>query len=316
MSSVPRKLHTRLPQRFNRPVTPATRSFVERRHKRIRQYRTERRRRFLRRVGGWLAEGLSSCRRWLPLLGAALAALAVALVLFSPLLRIREIRIVRTEGRINVQEVLSALGPIYGSHLVFLSRHDVETRVREAVPDLASVHVEKSYPSQLSVRIVLHPLIARLRIEHQQKQATPSATGALLSASGSQLQQFDYLTDTGVYVASSAALHEVSLPVIRVVDWGVRPLPGTVLLSFEFLDRLQRAEQVLTREFGLQVRTRTVFLRAREFHIDTPTFSLWFDLRTPLQAQLGRLRTFLKSVKMQQIREYVDLRLAGRVVYR
>lgn len=92
-------------------------------------------------------------------------------------------------------------------------------------------------------------------------------------------------------------------------------MPGTVILPPEFFDRLRRAENALTLEFGQQVGLRTVYLRAREFHLDTPAISFWFDIRTPLEAQLQRLRTFLKAVKLPEVKEYIDLRLTGRVVY-
>jgi hypothetical protein len=59
-----------------------------------------------------------------------------------------------------------------------------------------------------------------------------------------------------------------------------------------------------------------VYLRAREFHLDTPKLSFWFDLRSPLEEQLQRLRTFLTVVKFPEVKNYIDLRLIGKVVYK
>jgi hypothetical protein len=59
-----------------------------------------------------------------------------------------------------------------------------------------------------------------------------------------------------------------------------------------------------------------VYLRSREFHILLDHFSLLFDMRNPVETHLRRYKVFLNSVPLDQIKEYVDLRLNGKVVYR
>ncbi|MSR86596.1 FtsQ-type POTRA domain-containing protein [Candidatus Peribacteria bacterium] len=318
MPSVLKRLTRPLPRQFNRPVTQGTRMFVERRHKRDRQHSRERSRRWVRRWRTFLVERLAASRRWFKYLLALAAVLVVCLFLFSPLLQIREVRVVRTEGRVDLQKVLETLSPLYGQHLLFLSTRDVTARVRQVVPDAVSVSVTKQYPSQVSVRIMLAPLVAHVRIAADETLLA-SGSGSVVSsgASGSVVIKADseYLTGNGLLVSADRPPTAEPLPTIRVVDWSVRPVPGTVILPPEFFDRLRRAENALTLEFGQQVGLRTVYLRAREFHLDTPAISFWFDIRTPLEAQLQRLRTFLKAVKLPEVKEYIDLRLTGRVVY-
>lgn len=164
MPSVLKRLTRPLPRQFNRPVTQGTRMFVERRHKRDRQHSRERSRRWVRRWRTFLVERLAASRRWFKYLLALAAVLVVCLFLFSPLLQIREVRVVRTEGRVDLQKVLETLSPLYGQHLLFLSTRDVTARVRQVVPDAVSVSVTKQYPSQVSVRIMLAPLVAHVRI--------------------------------------------------------------------------------------------------------------------------------------------------------
>ena len=125
----------------------------------------------------------------------------------------------------------------------------------------------------------------------------------------------DFLTENGLLVSTVHVSLSQPLPLIRITDWGARPVPMTPLLTPAFLDRLRKAEDALTLEFGQQIRTRTVYLRAREFHLDTPKVSYWFDVRTPLADQLQRLRVFLGNVKLQDVKSHIDLRLIGRVVY-
>ena len=316
MLPVLRKPKRPLPRKFNRPVTLTTRLFVARRHTRHRSYRLERHRRFLRRVQAALRAQMTSARRWIPLIAAGFCAVLVAVALFSPLFRVRAIRIVRGEGRVDVAQVLQSLAPLYGRHLLFVSRHDVEERVQSAVPGVAEVSVAKQYPSQLQVRIVLRPVIARLRIEQPGPVAASGSLALTGSGAAASIAEFHYLTDEGLLVTSINSLQDQALPVIRIVDWGVYPVHGARILSPQMLERLQHAEQALTREFGLQIKSRTVYLRAREFHLQTAGPALWFDERTPLVAQMQRFRTFLKSVKLQDVKNYIDLRLTGRVVYK
>lgn len=318
MAFVLKKPSRPLPRQFNRPLTPGTRTFVERRHKRAREHSRERSRRWLRRWKAFIGDRIVASRRWLKYIAAGLGLLIVCFFLFSPVLQVREIRVVRTEGRVDLRSVLEALSPLYGQHLLFLSTREVTSRVRETVPDALSVSVSKQYPSQLSVRITLAPLVARIRIAPSPGSVASGSGSMTATGSGAKLPatQTEYLTENGLLVTAVRPVNAEPLPVIQLVDWGVRPVPGTVILPPTFFDQMQRTENALTLEFGQQIRLRTVYMRAREFHLDTPTVSYWFDVRSPLEAQLQRFRTFLKTVKLTDVKSYIDLRLTGRVVYK
>ena len=69
----------------------------------------------------------------------------------------------------------------------------------------------------------------------------------------------DYLAENGMYVATTSAESGSVLPMIRVVDWGVRPAPGTQLVSEGFLKRMDETERILTQEFGHTITQRTIY---------------------------------------------------------
>lgn len=303
----------RLPSRFNRPVTDRTRSFVERRHRRVRERIHERWKRQARRWKSGFLERVSAARRWLKLVVAGFAIFGVCLLVFSPILQVREIRVVRSEGRIDLRAVLTSLAPLYGRHLLFVSAYDIGARVRQAVPDASDVTVSKRYPSELFVRISVAPLVARVLIEPVSGGTAP-VDGVAGTGTGSRPAANEFLTANGILVVGTAPAQP--LPTIRIVDWGVRPTTGARVLTPELLERMKRAEETLALEFGQKIVLRTVYMRAREFHLETPTISYWFDMRAPLQNQLQRLRTFLMNAKLQDVKSYVDLRLIGRVVYK
>jgi hypothetical protein len=257
-------------------------------------------------------------RRWYLWILLGITLTAFIAVLFSPILRIREIRVQRTEARVDIDRVQELLLPLFGRHLFFLTRSEVTALMRQAVPDLERVSVQKNYPSELSVRVELKPFVARLTIDEPPKPK--SLTGAVIAASGAVLKagkRFDYLTTNTIYVSLTAEDPKAAeLPLINITDWAVRPATGTPLFPPNMLESMNEAEKILTTEFGQKITKRAVYLRAREFHLAADTLSFWFDLQSPLEEQVGRLKVFLKSIGLAQAKSYIDLRLAGRVVYR
>ncbi len=166
--------------------------------------------------------------------------LTVGVLLFSPMLHVQEMRIERTDARIDVEQIQEALAPLFGKHLFFLSQQEVRVLVREAVPDLESLTVTKQYPSSLSLHLTIDPVAARLIIDD------PDNSGAARSGSGS-----DFLSEHGMYVVYSDAQVQASkertssgvlLPVIHIVDWGVRPQPWQALIDRSMLDVMNEAE--------------------------------------------------------------------------
>lgn len=262
----------------------------------------------IRRWRTVLIERLGTARRSLKYVLAGVAVFIIALLLFSPILRVREIRVIRGEGRIDLPSVLAVLSPFYNRHLLLVPAHEVSQKVRQVVLDAKDVTVSKRYPSQISVKITLVPIVARVLIE-------PVQSDPDLGTGSGSTQRGEYLTENGLLVAATPPDGD-PIPTIRIVDWGVRPVPVTKLLDPTMLRELRQAEQALAVEFNQNIKMRTVYLRAREFHLDTDKISFWFDERMPIEDQLQRLRTFLTAVKLTDVQNYVDLRLIGRVVYK
>jgi hypothetical protein len=274
----------------------------------------------LQRQGESIITGL---RRWLFIIFLVLLLLGIGLAFFSPSVRVREIQVKRTDTRLDIEKIELALAPVFRRHMFFLSAQEIIALLHDAVPDLKAVTITKDYPSRLLLHITLEPLIARLSIEgvaeHTGSGTVLSGTGTVLSpgqAEAGAHPGFSYLTENGFYVTLVSSDPGLQLPLISVVDWGSRPQPGNLLIHPSLLTLMNQAEEVLTREFSLPVQSRTVFLRSREFHLRTNRFSLWFDEQSELPEQLARLRTFMRSTPLEQVQEYIDLRITGKVIYR
>jgi len=225
--------------------------------------------------------------------------------LFSPVIQVREIKVERLSPRLDVEEVQNALSSLFGKHLFFLSSFEVTSLLENSIPDIQSVTIGKQYASTLNVRIALDPLTARLRIIDPDTNPDAVGTGTTI----------DFLTDQGIYIQTTAAKDTETLPEIQLVDWGVRPSPGTLLIQPAFIERINAAEIAFLRQFGKDVRRRTIFLRAQEFHLRIDNTELWFDLKSPLADQLERYRTFLRAVGTEETYKYIDLRISNRIIY-
>ncbi len=296
----------RLPRKFRRPVSNETRRLVQRRYERHHLQHSDRWKRFVRKVWERFRAARKSLIIGLGVLITLTIGIFLAIALFSPAMRIAEVRIVRTESRLDIEQVQHLLSPLFGKHLMLLSGYDVRQYLEQGMPDLRYFDVSKDYPSTLIVRISLDPLVARLRILGPEETATSSASGAGV----------DYLTDQGVYISSPRASPQGNLPLFMLTDWGARPSAGAPLIVPDLLSRMAMSEKFLQDQFGQEVSMRTIFLRAQEYHLQTSQWTLWFDMRSSIEDQFQRYRIFLREVPHEEVRTYIDLRLKDRVVYR
>ncbi len=307
-----------LPQRFNRAVTPLTRRLVEKRHQMQRQYKHQRWKRALQRFERRLIAMRGILFRFAIVLIVGLAILLVCIALFSPILKVRVIRVARTDLRLDNELIQKSLASLFTRRMPVLSAEEIPPLLttvmpdihRSAVPDLTSVTITKVYPSTLQLRIQLKPLAYRLLIDAPDQQ-TPTPPPA--SGSGS-----DFLTADGMYVVyrNTQTGTGSGLPTIHIVDWGVRPNPWQPLLSGDMLTAMHEAGRALGTEFHQAVLSRTIFLRAREIHLKLAAYDVWFDLKSSIPEQIDRYRLFLKNVPAGTAKQYVDLRVRGKVVYR
>ena len=242
---------------------------------------------------------------------ACFALFFVGLIVFSPIVQVREIRVQRDSLRIDAEKVQRSLSPVFGRHLLFLSTQEVAALLRASISDIGDVAIDKDYPSRLTVRLTLEPITARLVIV-----APDDARAGMRSGSGFSAGANDFLTVNGRYIVDPNPDVPTDLPVLFIVDWGVRPNPGDVLIAPDVLETIYGAEEIVRQQFGWDLQRRIVYLRAREFHLKTQTITLWMDLRSPLSEQFARLTVFLRSVPAEEAKEYVDLRLSDRIVYK
>jgi hypothetical protein len=248
---------------------------------------------------------------------AGLILLLIGIGIFSPVLNVREIHVSRSDMRLDSVLIQQALKPLFGRRMPFLSVEEIPKLLttelpdahRSAVPDLLTVTIRKDYPSSLQISLTLRPLAYRLSIESPDQKKP----GVVAAGSGA-----DFLTKDGLYVTYTAleAGSGTLLPQIHIVDLGVKPDPWKPLLTTEFLQNMKTTEDALQSQFGQLIRNRTVFLRAREYHLQTQTAELWFDLKSPIEEQLARYRLFLQSVPPGSAKQYVDLRIPDKLIYK
>ena len=264
---------------------------------------------------------------WIASLVVALVGCLVLFFLFSPVFSVTSIKVNRQDRRVDIEEIQQLLSPLFGKHMLFVSPIALEHTVREAYPEVSSVAVEKRFPHDLHVTILMDSVAAPVFIgDPEQTEAdarpllTPPEEGEL-----PEIREEDalhhYITAGGIYLEYPFVLPipgdtELVLPLLYLVDWAVKPAHRQELLEPELVRDLGRARDILQDSFGHSVHFITIYVRAREFHIETERIVLWFDFATPLTQQIERYREFLRTIPLEDVEEYIDLRLHDRVVYR
>jgi hypothetical protein len=268
--------------------------------------------RFFRRISHTSSAILSEFRIWL-LIGISVVILAsVSFLLFSPVFDVRYIHIRRQDPRIDIEEIEQALTPLFKQRLLFVTKGQIASLLQPEHPDIETVDIRKEYPSTLTITIHLEPVVATVTIDDTTENSL-AGSGSTLTTSGA----FLYLTRSGIFVVSPIKLTStVPIEMLRLTDWGIRPQNRTNVIDPKFLQIIFAARDTLRTDFGLKSMDIVLYLRAREFHIRTNKVSLWFDLTSPLSVQFQRFREFLKNLSLDQAKEYIDLRIADRIVYR
>ena len=314
---MPLKAPTRLPASLRRRATPLTRKLARKYtggSERALRRRRERRLRFFRRVSRIGSVFLSEFRIWLIIGISIFVIMTATILLVAPIFDVRQIRIRRQDPRIDIAETEQALAPLFRQRLVLVTKGQVSAMLSAEFPDIERVEVQKNYPSALDISIFLEPVVASVKIDDLQV-SPKTQSGRELTSSGSS--GFSYLTRNGYFVSSPIKLNPgIPIENLHVTDWGIRPQNRTELISPAFLKTIFSARDMLRSDFGLSAKDITIFLRAKEFHIRTEKVALWFDLTSPLSVQFQRFRELLKNLPLDQVKEYIDLRIADKIVYK
>lgn len=315
---MPLKAPSKLPKRLRRQVSPLTRSLA-RKYCNVVDRRTRRRKeifvRLSRRTAKITAIIASEFRVWM-IIGVSIIVLGtIGILLFAPVFDVREMHIRRQDPRIDPEEIQETLSPLFKQRLVLVTRGQVLSMLQAAYPDIERVEMTKDYPSTLNITVYLEPLAAQITINEDSDMQT-SLSGAVLSGSGGLETTYSYVTKEGLFISSPVKLTSAPLPVLTITDWAIRPQNRTELLQPKVLQTIFLARDTLRRDFGLTTTNTLVFLRAQEFHIRTNKTTLWFDLRSPLTVQFQRFRGLLKAVSLDQVKEYIDLRVADKIIYK
>lgn len=304
----------RLPKSFNRPVSLYSRMLARTHFKtpdRRARRKKERRMRFMKQCSRFFSTMASEFRAWVVIgLGTILTSVLLAL-LFSPFFDVRQIHIQRQDPRIDPADVQQVLAPLFGERLLLVTKGQVVSMLQTQYPDIDSIEMVKNYPSTLSVLIKLEPVVARVVIDDSDTSELTQSGGLIGSGS------YAYITRSGFFVQSPIKLSgSTPIPILRFTDWGLRPQNGTRVILPEFIENVFSARDILRTEFGLVTLDIVIYVRAQEFHIRTNKTTIWFDLQHPLSVQFQRFRQFLKTLSLESAKEYIDVRIADKIIFR
>ena len=270
--------------------------------------------RTVRRFSQFRSLVISEFRLWFFITVGVVIVTVSAVLLFAPFFNVRRINIERRDPRIDPGDIQQTLSPLFNQRLVLVTKAQVASMLTGDYPDITSIAIGKQYPSTLSVSITLEPVIAEITMEEASVKQSETQSGAIKTGTGTT--EYSYITSKGTYVTSPIRLTKQKIERITITDWNMLPQNRTKLITPDVLRTIFLARDTLRRDFGLEPIKIIVYLRAQEFHIKTPKGTLWFDERTDLPMQFQRFREFLKEIPLDQVKEYIDLRIADKIVYK
>lgn len=265
--------------------------------------------RFSRRASRTAAMIAREFKLWLLIGLGSIVVIVAGALLFAPHFDVHEIQVRRQDPRIDPESIQQTLSPLFKQRLVLVTRAQVTEMLQTVYPDIEKVEINKEYPSTLQVTVFVEPVAAEISLTME-----TTGSGGVLTTTGSSM--YSYVTKTGLFTTSPIKLTGSPLPKITVTDWGIEPQNRTKIFEEDFLQTMLLARDILQRDFGLTSVGITLYLRAKEFHIRTNKVTLWFDLQTPLAVQFQRFREFLKALSLDQAKEYIDLRIADKIIYK
>lgn len=311
---MPLQAPRRLPRLLNRQTSLYSRTVAWARYRTINrraQQRKERTKRMMRSCARIASLVATEFRTWLLIGIGMLTATTMLVLVFAPFFDVRQIVIRRQDPRIDLEDIQQSLSPLFKQRLLLVTKSQVHALLAPEYPDIDSIDIAKEYPSTLTVSIYVEPVAAQIVIDDSDVSLL-TQTGTTVG-SGS----YSYITRGGIFVQSPIRLRgDTPIPTLRLTDWGIRPQNRTRALPSDFVEQIFAARDALRTDFGLTTRDIAVYVRAQEFHIRTNKVTLWFDLRSPLSVQLERFREFLKTFSLEQAQQYIDLRIADKIIYR
>lgn len=263
---------------------------------------------------------------WIAGLMLMILCVGILYFLFSPTFTISSIRVSREDRRMDVEEIQKLLAPNFGRHILFISPLLLSGTLESAFPEIAKATIRRIFPHELHVLLTMDPIVATVFLgEPDDTEASLAALRANASASSGSLHR--YVSSKGAYLEYPFEIPEGETPCLRLslVDWAARPTHRQQLLTPAILENMRQTRAILEQSFGHSIPSMTVYLRAREFHVETvhpgqpkdhERIILWFDFTVSPLAQIERYREFLRIIPPSELTEYVDLRLHDRVIYR
>ena len=311
----------RLPKAFQRSSSAISRKVARKTRHRKRNVRFHliKISRQWRRLSRHAHVSFRSLKLWCASLVVAILLLLLFYFLFSSTFVVSSMRVSRQDHRVDIEEIQELLRPFFGRHILFVSPLLLEHTIQSAYPEVSAVHVRRNFPDELVMTLYMDPISAEILI------GEPSDTEAeyVQVAESLETEQrevpYAYVTERGIYLEypfSFPAKQEEERLTIHLVDWAVKPTHRQKILSEDVIRNMVSAKRILRQSFGHSIPFITFYLRAREFHVQTEERVLWFDFSTPIVQQINRYRTFLRAIPQDRAKDYVDLRLHDRVVYR
>lgn len=244
---------------------------------------------------------------------------------FSKTFSLTNIKIERTDLRVDSSNIDAYLQKYIGKNLIWLRPEIVKTDIQHHFPSIAQVEVDRTWPHELRVILKSLPIVSRIHLTIQPKKEVTLPPRILdqISQSGAGILQKERSPSEEIWMLNQFGLLEPNDPLfekkIPLIYWETpidhAPQFGEPLLDQFLLAQILKIPEILLSEFTLETASISYFSDAKEAHYKTYQYELWISFSDNWQEQLKKLRTVFLTIGTTK-HQYIDLRVKNRIIYK
>jgi len=214
--------------------------------------------------------------------------------IFSPYYELKEISVVRNYATIPAEIIQNISSPFLGKNMFFLQKEEVKNVLRKKFPEIINIKITDKWPSEIEISIEIAP--------------------AKYNIFDANSANFSSITDNGIIISNNST---DGLSVIKILQ-NTRPLKlHTNLISTDWLQKIDLAEDLLKHEIKIPVREIRLLIKARELHfITTADGEIWIDLEQNIESQIKKLILAEGKIKLYSKNfHHIDLRIPKQIFW-
>lgn len=232
-------------------------------------------------------------------------------IIFLASFSVQEIKIARTDARMDVAQLGSYTKKYIGRSILLLSERQVKREMLPLFPQLENIRLEKNFPSTIRFVTTTHPVSFRWGCEESKKEIDDE--GNIIT---NVIPRLYYVNRNGALTLPDESgeeaflIHEKS-PCPKTMNIGKK------VIAPEMVAEILVMKELLEEVLQVPIIRSGYYREGREIHmISENETGFWIDFATPAEEQINKLKAALTlEPKLIEPMDHIDLRIPDKIFY-